>query len=265
MERIMRVNTVADTSKPEIVAYIKVLENSLRDLGVKCGVYNVDAQLVVVIGGDGTMLEAKERYWPFGNVSLFGLNFGHKGFLMNDPLPAEAVARRIIEGKFRSFTFPLLKIKTDNGKFFAALGDVYFNRIGGRSCRVNVKVNGVQIAERMTGDGLIVSTALGSTGYNFAAGGPAVFSELPVIVLTPNNIHAPVQLKPIVLPLSSHIVIEILNLYPEEIRAWYDGFDLPFSKTIEITGGSSGLKLSFWEDEDFTRRLVTKIMKVQEV
>jgi len=264
MERITKVNAVADTTKPEIVAYVQDLEICLKRLGVQCGVYSVDAQLVAVVGGDGTMLEAKERYWPFGNVSLLGLNFGHKGFLMNDPLPVEVAAQKIVEGKFRSFTFPMLKIKTDNGKFFAALGDFYFNRIGGRSCRVNVKVNGVQIAERMTGDGLIVSTALGSTGYNFAAGGPAVFSELPVIVLTPNNIHAPVQLKPIVLPLNSIIVIEILNLYPEEIRAWYDGFDLPFSKAIEITGGSSRLKLSFWEDEDFTRRLVTKIMKVQE-
>lgn len=263
---MMKINMFADTSKEAVVDYVGALVRSLERRGSRCGVYPNDAQLVVVVGGDGTMLEAKEKYWPhYQNVSLLGLNFGHKGFLMNDPLSPEDVAQRIVEGKFRPFAFPMLKIKTDDGKLFAALGDVYLNRIGGRNCKINVKVNGVSIADRMTGDGLIISTALGSTGYNFAAGGPAVYSRLPVVVITPNNVHAPIQLRPIVFPLDSKIVVEILNLYPEEIKAWYDGFDLPFSKTIEITSGESDLKLSFWEDEDFTRRLITKIMKVQEV
>ncbi len=263
---IKRVNFVADTKKDEVVGYVESLTRIFQTKGVECNVYPVDAQLVLVVGGDGTMLEAKERYWQYSyQTPLLGLNFGYKGFLMNNPFQPSEVVQRVVDGKFKSFTFPLLNITTDCRKHLAALNDVYFYRVTPKNCKMTIKVNGISIAERISGDGFIIGTALGSTGYNFAARGPAVYPELPVIVLTPSNLHAPIQLGTTIFPLKSKVEIEILNLYQEDVKAGYDGFDLPFLKKAEIIGGDYWIKLAFWEEENFIQRLVDKMMKIQEV
>lgn len=219
-------------------------------------------ELVVAIGGDGTMLAAKETYWKSG-IPILGLNFGHKGFLMNDPPedPAETVSR-ILAGQFQLYRFPLLKIETDEGIFFA-LNDVAIRTISGQCCKLHIKVNGVVIAERFMGDGVVISTPLGSTGYLIAAGGSAVHPDIPAVGFAPITRLSPIQILPMVFPLESEFEITVLN-HPKDTRGWADGFEVLYSKRIKVTAGSYWIKLAFWEGENFTERLVRKIMKVQE-
>ncbi len=220
-----------------------------------------DIQLVVVLGGDGTMLKTVHSY-DF-RPAFLGINYGHKGYLMNEGEVSE-VADRILDEKFEIHRFPLLNIEGDGWKGLA-MGDVYFNRITGQTCKVNVKVDGVEIAPRISGDGIVVCTALGANGYFVPAGGSAVHPKLPIIGFAPIIRNMPFQIIPMIFPLQSEFEVTLLSP-PEEVKGWYDGeFELPYFQKIKIKKSKRKVKLVFWEGEDFTERLVRKIMKVQEV
>lgn len=255
----------ADEKNKKAVNYSVVLKKELEEAGIKVFDYPSRPDLFIVLGGDGTMLRARDHFDCEG--PFFGLNFGDKGFLMNEV--KEDVVQEILQGRLEIKSFPLLMIES-GGIRTKALNDFYLNRGGGRNCKVKVKINGRPIA-KVSGDGIIVSTSLGSTAYNLGAGGFAVSPELhQAICLTPICVHAPIQLKPIVLPLWSKIEIEILNFSEAEVKAWRDGMELPsLGPKIEIPPEQGipveWVKLAFWEGIDFTQQLVEKIMKIPEV
>lgn len=244
-------------------AYSAVLEKRLREERIEVFDYPFPSDLIVVVGGDGTMLRAIDCFHAHKNSLFMGINFGDKGFLMNDA--KKDIVERILQKKLKISAFPLLEIESEGVKTYA-LNDVYVNRITGRNCHLKIKVvqdniDEVLVEEKISGDGVIVSTALGSTAYNFAVGGPAVHPELPVTILSPINNHAP-QLKPLALPLWCRIEIEILNS-KGEVGAWKDGIDLPkLGAKIKVKAASSWVELAFWEGEDFTRRMIEKIMMI---
>lgn len=219
-----------------------------------------DVQKVIVLGGDGTMIRAIHAY-DFKPVFL-GINCGHVGFFMNSGKPAE-VADRILAESFRVHRFPLLEIESETGWQGLAMNDIYFNRIAGPACKINIKVNGVEIAERIVGDGIVISTAIGSTGYFVPAHGSAINPKIPAIGLAPLHVHTPIQFLPMVLPLSSEIEVTLLSP-SNEVKGFYDGLELPYFKKIRVKRSKQIAQLAFWENEDFTKRLITKIMKVQE-
>ena len=212
-------------------------------------------RLVVVLGGDGTMLEAAHHY-NFEPVFL-GVNCGHRGFLLND-------SDIIFGGRLMQIhEFPLLEIESDNGWRDLAMGDVYFNRITGKACKVKVSIDGAVIAERIVGDGIVISTPLGSGGYFVPAGGSALHPKLQVIAFAPIVRNTPFQIMSMVFPLTSALEVELLSP-PEEVKGWYDGLELPHFKQIKVRKAEKTLKLAFQRGEDFTARLVSKIMKVKE-
>lgn len=218
--------------------------------------------LVVVFGGDGTMSAAVHKF-KFEPVSL-GINHGHDGFLMNDQ--SLATANRILNKQFEIHLFSLLRIEAENGWYDFAMGDVYFNRIGPKTCKFKISVNGAVISERIAGDGIVISTALGSTGYSVPAGGPAIYSKLPVISITPIVVNTPRLITPMVFPIQSVVEITLLSP-PNEVQGFYDGLDdpLPYFEKIKITlARFRSVQLAFWEGEDLTARLVRKTMKTKE-
>lgn len=219
-----------------------------------------EQDLLIVFGGDGTMLKAAHVY-KFQPIFL-GINCGHRGYLMNDG-DASEVADRILNEKFEIHRFPLLKIEGDGWKGLA-MNDVYFNRIAGQTCKVNVKVNGVEIAQRISGDGIVICTALGSTGYFVPAGGSAINPKVSAIGLAPITVNTPIQFLPMIFPLSSQLEVTLLSP-SEEVKGWYDGIELPYFQRIKVKKGNRRVKLAFWEGENFTKRQAEKIMRVREV
>ncbi|HEX6714998.1 MAG TPA: NAD(+)/NADH kinase, partial [Thermoleophilaceae bacterium] len=131
----------------------------------------VDA--AVVLGGDGTMLEALREYAGSG-APVFSFNFGAVGFLATiEPDEVDDGIRRLLEGDFETLELPTLAIDPAPGKRIAVNDVAFLRRSGSRVAQLAYSVRGDEIA-RARCDGLVVSTPVGSTGYNLANGGPVV-------------------------------------------------------------------------------------------
>ena len=126
------------------------------------------SELCVVIGGDGFMLETI-RTVGAGHVFL-GLNAGRVGFLLNDAEDFESTIEAIEGHRWQVHTFPRLAMRAthtgDNSISEAmAVNDVYLERMSGQTAHLQIEINNVPVVNRLVCDGIIASTALGSTAY----------------------------------------------------------------------------------------------------
>jgi NAD+ kinase len=132
-----------------------------------------DADLVLVLGGDGTILTALREYANTG-TPVFAVNYGAIGFLATvEPWELEDGVRRALRGEFDLMELPGLLVTTGDGDK-VAINDVSLNRrMNGRVAELAYTVEGEQLGE-VRCDGLVVATPAGSTGYNLANGGPVL-------------------------------------------------------------------------------------------
>ncbi len=162
---------------------------------------------VIVIGGDGTLLWAAQRV-PSSEVVFMTVRAGKRGFLLDvEPYEIEDRVKDFILGRFRIFQYPRLETFIDNKKLPCALNDVAVLTKMGRLVRLTLYAKGYKVYG-IDGDGVVVSTTLGSTAYSLSAGGPIIDPLLDVTVITPLN---PVQLhlRSVVLPPNYNIDIEM--------------------------------------------------------
>jgi NAD+ kinase len=170
--------------------------------------------LVVVLGGDGTMLGIG-RQLAGSNVPLVGINMGRLGYMTDIPIQSvQAILPKIIAGEYEADTRTLLDaVVLRNGKEInraLALNDVVVNRSGiSGMVELAVHVNGSFMYNQRS-DGLIVSTPTGSTAYALSAGGPILHPHVAGILLVPIAPHS-LSNRPIVLPQDSVTVIEVVN------------------------------------------------------
>jgi NAD+ kinase len=172
------------------------------------------AKLVIVLGGDGTMLGVARQLARY-KVPLIGINQGRLGFMTDIPidriLPALA---EILSGKAKAEERSLLEARlVRDGREIhcsVAVNDVVVARGSGAGMvELKVSVDGAFMYNQRS-DGLIVSTPTGSTAYALSAGGPLLHPSLAGIVLVPIAPHA-LSNRPIVVPDTSDIVVEIIN------------------------------------------------------
>ena len=184
----------------------------------------------VVLGGDGTLLRAAKVVLK-RQLPLLGVNLGNLGYLAEiDTEGLEPALDRLLEGAYSIERRMMLHgkvIKTGRTAYEdIALNDIVLTRILPlRSFRILNHVNG-EFLNEYTGDGEIISTATGSTGYNLSVGGPIVSPEAELIVMTPHAPHSLISRR-IVLSGSSCIRVEIgegrTGREEEAVSVWYDG------------------------------------------
>jgi NAD+ kinase len=129
-------------------------------------------ELCLVLGGDGTILQALQRYAGTG-VPVFAVNYGEIGFLATiEPAEADDGFRRALEGEFELLHLPAIVL--DDGKARTAFNDVAIHRkVGERVAEIAYGLEG-EVLGSVRCDGLVVATPAGSTGYNLANGGPVM-------------------------------------------------------------------------------------------
>lgn len=219
--------------------------------------------LRLILGGDGHMLASIRSGGP---APLYmGLNAGRVGFMLNE-LPAaglEDLVARLQARAWSELTVPRLAVtaETVGGETLhdIALNDTYLERSTGQTAHLRVMVDGVQVVDPLVCDGLIVSTALGSTAYAFSAGNAACHPRLRLIQLTAICPHAP-KMAPLNLPHGAAVSVE--NLFSERrpTRLVCDGFDHPDVVRIQVRDAASDVRLAFLEGHDLTSTLVRKIL-----
>jgi NAD+ kinase len=174
------------------------------------------ADLVLVFGGDGTMLHAA-RQIAGSRTPMLGVNIGSLGFLTAVPSVKLAAALKLVwAGEFKFETRALIEATgVCHGKKVKAiaLNDIVVTRGQiSRLIALDVSVNG-ELITRYRCDGLILSSPTGSTAYSLAAGGAIVLPTADVFALTPICPHA-LSNRSIILPLSATIRVKAINTQP---------------------------------------------------
>ena len=159
------------------------------------GIYNQypisEADCIVVLSGDGMILRTFHESYQH-NLPVYGMNCGDVGFLANK-YRKENLIERIKTAV--AFNFHPLRVWIENEKrerFSAvAVNEVYLLRETHQSAKLQVKTNGKVRLPELVCDGLITSSAIGSTAYNYSAGGPIIPSGASLIALTPISSFRP--------------------------------------------------------------------------
>jgi NAD+ kinase len=170
-----------------------------------------DAELVVVLGGDGTMLRALRMYLGTG-VPVLGVNFGRVGFLSSmQPDDLETGLGRAFAGDLVTVELPTLEVELEPGSTHDGATDVAVNDVVvtsaelGRMVELEWAVGGEDLG-RVPCDGIICSTPSGSTAYNLSNGGPVLMWGIDALATTfvaPHSLHA----RPLVVPRGREVVV----------------------------------------------------------
>lgn len=188
----------------EILPWLRSVTDVVRvDRDSTSDLSRIKADLLLVFGGDGSILAAARRLR--GNrIPVFGVNMGRLGFLAEtSPAELRKTLPWVLRGDYVLSPRMMLQVRVRDGarrkpRQFIALNDaVILRQPKAAMISLDIRVSGEEVAHYM-GDGLIVSTATGSTGYSLSAGGPILSERLKAMIITPICPHTLAN-RPIVL------------------------------------------------------------------
>jgi NAD+ kinase len=228
--------------------------------------YTNNPNFIIVVGGDGFLLDAINTHGPEGKVYL-PINGGTLGFLLNDVEVYNTgiyeVIRKIVDKEWSVSSFPTLDVQIVNeeGETLSDIGinEVCVERMSSQTTRLDAIVDGSAVVEDLAADGLIVATALGSTGYNFSAGGAVCHSSLKVRVITPICAHHP-RIPSFIVPSDKPVHIKANQREKRPVKVSVDGREYHNIKVVSVTDGPM-LKMAYLSGHNFTNQLVTKILR----
>lgn len=220
-------------------------------------------ELVVVLGGDGTLLRGAERARGTG-VPVLGVNLGHVGFLAElEREDLEEVVDSVVARDYRVEQRMTIEARIlvggDEMVRTWALNEVSIEKAPeDRMLDLLVEVDGRPLS-RWLCDGVVCATPTGSTAYSFSAGGPVVWPEVEALLLVPLSAHALFARALVTAPTS---LIAIESQAPEKQGVlWADGrrsFTLPHNARIEVCRHPEPVSFARLRDAPFTDRLVAK-------
>jgi NAD+ kinase len=220
-------------------------------------------ELIVVLGGDGTLLRGAEFARASG-VPMLGVNLGRVGFLAEaerDDLDkvVDRVVTRAYEVEERMTLDVLVR---EDGHVVAtdwALNEASVEKAAReRMLEVVIEVDGRPVSA-FGCDGVVCATPTGSTAYAFSAGGPVVWPEVEALLMVPNSAHA-LFAKPLVTSPDSVLAVEVQPQTPHGVL-WCDGrrtVPLPPGARVEVRRGAVPVRLARLHHASFTDRLVAK-------
>jgi NAD+ kinase len=253
-----------------------VSESELRDLCAADGDLDIDLlgdrvsvtdlELVVVLGGDGTILRAAEIVRGT-DVPVLGVNLGHVGFLaeaeredLGDTIHRVVAREWEVEERFA------LDVRVLEGSEVVhtdwALNEATVEKASReRMIEVVMEVDGRPLSS-FGCDGVVISTPTGSTAYAFSGGGPIVWPTLDAILVVPLSAHA-LFARPLVVPPRSVVAMEMLRRAAGAGVLWCDGrrtFDLALGARVEVRASDTPVRLARLHSQvdRFTDRLVRK-------
>lgn len=209
--------------KPEIRTFIESEEVARIIEAVK-------EDFILVLGGDGTMLRAIHAHHA-ENLPFLGINYGTKGFLLND--------RSIVDrmDSFEERSYPLLEVDVRQGndvRQAVAFNEVQIKNASGGMVDLDFSIGG-RVAQNMQGDGLLVVTPAGSTGYNSSAGGPILPHDSGHGILTPLIPWQPRHMRPILYNRRDTIEVTNRTDRPRKLSVYADSVGVIENTTERVS------------------------------
>lgn len=221
-------------------------------------------ELLVVFGGDGTILEAAE-YARERNIPIVGVNLGHVGFLAEaEPEDLDYLADQIVNRHYRvdnRMTIDICVKRPDGsiGKSWALNDAAVIGTDRGHPALLALGVDGRAVSE-FGADGLIIATPTGSTAYSFSCGGPVIWPDVEALAVTPLAAHG-LFTRPLVVAPNSTLEVQILSQQRQDSEVWCDGrriLSAPPGSSITAVRGQHPVLLARISQIPFSARLVAK-------
>jgi len=215
------------------------------------------SNLIIVVGGDGFMLECLKKYYKF-NKKFYGINSGNYGFLMNKFSTKHTIKNLSKSGRVVSIS-PLemtVKNKFNAIKKSIAINEVSILRQSRQTASLSILNGSKKIIKRLVSDGVLVSTPAGSTAYNLSVHGPILSIDSNKLAISPISPFRPRRWKGKIISDNSKIIIKNLNPKKRPISAVADNVEVRNAKYISI---KTNKKIKFNLMYDSNRSLQKKI------
>ncbi len=216
-----------------------------------------DADVLVAIGGDGTLLENLHKVRDL-NLPVYGLNCGSVGFLLNPYRPDDLIENLKKAHEVNIYPLEMSATDTDGQTHQAmAYNEVSLLRQTRQAAKLKIYIDDVLRIKELVCDGILLSTPAGSTAYNLSAHGPILPLSANVLALTPISAFRPRRWRGALLPSQSKVTIEIINPEKRPVSATADSIEVRHIQKIEIKQSEqSGCKLLFDSDHQLEERIL---------
>lgn len=218
-----------------VAARQKQAQEALASLKARyANVPPAQADVIVVLGGDGFMLRSIHKYLN-RNVPIYGMNRGSIGFMMNTYKETGLLKRLERAEPITLHPLAMECVDTKGQRTRAlAVNEVSLLRQTRLAAKLRIRVDGQVRMEEMICDGALVATPAGSTAYNLSAHGPIVPLGADLLALTPISAFRPRQWKGALLPGTAKITFEILNPSERPVSAVADNTEVRRVKRVEV-------------------------------
>ncbi len=214
------------------------------------------SNLIIVIGGDGFMLETLKKYNKY-KKPFYGINSGNYGFLMNK-FSEKTIYKNLIKARLVSISPLQMNVKTNTNliKKSIAINEISVLRQSRQTASLTISNGKKQIIKHLISDGVLVSTPAGSTAYNLSVHGPILSIDSNQLSISPISAFRPRRWKGKIVSDKSKIIIKNLNPLKRPISAVADNIEVRNAKTIYV---KTNKKIKFNLLFDKNRSLQKKI------
>ncbi|WP_296678254.1 NAD kinase [Novosphingobium sp.] len=196
-----------------------------------------DAEILVVLGGDGHMLHCLHHMLDNGRViPAYGLNYGTVGFMMNKPKSSRTLEERIARAKPLAVT-PLNMVATTGSgaeRSFCAINEVSLLRETRQTAKLEISVNGKVRLPELFCDGILVATPAGSTAYNLSANGPILPMGSNMLALTPISPFRPRRWRGAIIPDHYEMQFRVIEPVKRPVAVVADQKELRDVHTVNV-------------------------------
>ena len=208
--------------------------------------------IVVVFGGDGTLLNAARKYLNY-DIPILGINMGNVGFLTDISTDNfEKTIKEVLDGNYKIEERNLVSAKFGNNHLYGLNEVVIHSGAYAQLMRYRLNVNDKVVYEQRS-DGLIIATPTGSTAYALSAGGPIIHPSLDVWTILP-MLPQSLSSRPFVISTDEKVEMDLFDGANENAKICVDGqddIDIPYGEKILISKMEKTLKLVHPNDNDF--------------
>ncbi len=273
-EKLSAAMRVADRILPHVETVLVPLaykERVMRSKNHRSGFHYLapdelyaEAELAIVLGGDGAMLDAA-RQAASAELPILGINMGRVGYMTELELNELSLLEQVFAGNYRLDERAMLRaeVRSESGqsRFCAyALNEAAIT--GGSAARiVDLQLSdGEELIYTYRADGLVIATPTGSTAYSLSAGGPIVDPKLSCFCVTPICPHS-LSARPLVFPDTAELRVRNICVREKALHLTVDGranFDLYYGDTVVVTRSDKKIRLLRLKDESFYSKIRTK-------